>query len=243
MTADTIAAPPEETAPAATDQTLDAANQWAQDYLAKLTGATTKRLARIASNSNGASGGIEPRIGEPTVGQYVAFDVAALSPIQFTGLPPYQPSKVIAAGEAAYLVVYMFVNPMASIPDGFAVPPTVQLETDNSPISRANLRLRNVVTGKLEAVTKADEAGQFTFENVEGGNTTIYGLDRSPTFSHTMRDILDTFILEDPRIMHGVTPILPADGKTVGRRDIFGIDFHYRPALGRPSEFARHDQK
>ena len=124
---ETPAAPPEETAPTAADQSLAAANQWAQDYMAKVTDASTKRLAEIASNSNGANGGIKPHIGEPTVGQYVAFDVAALSPIQFTGLPPYQPSKVIADGEAAYLIVFMWVNPMASIPDGFAVPPTVQL--------------------------------------------------------------------------------------------------------------------
>ena len=124
---ETPAAPPEETAPAATDQNLDAAKQGAQDYLAKLTAATTKRLAQIGSNANGANGGIAPRIGEPTVGQYVAFDVAAASPVQITGLPPYQPGKVIAAGESAYLYVYMFVNPLASIPDGFAVPPTVQL--------------------------------------------------------------------------------------------------------------------
>jgi hypothetical protein len=61
------------------------------------------------------------------VGKYVAFDVAATSPIQLTGLPPYQPGKVIAAGEPAYIVVFTFVNPVASIPDGFAVTPTVQL--------------------------------------------------------------------------------------------------------------------
>jgi hypothetical protein len=124
---ETTAAPTEETAPAAADQKLAAANQWAQDYMAKLTDATTKRLAEIASDSNGSGGGIAPRAGEPTVGQYVAFDVAATSPIQITGLPPYQPSKVIADGEPAYLVAIMFINPMASIPNGFAVPPTVQL--------------------------------------------------------------------------------------------------------------------
>src|SRR5690348_18367013 len=94
---ETPAAPAEGAAPPAPDQAMDAAKQWAQDYMAKLTEATTKRLAEIAGHSNGANGGIAPRIGEPTVGQYVAFDVAATSPIQFTALPPYQPSKVIAA--------------------------------------------------------------------------------------------------------------------------------------------------
>lgn len=123
----TPAAPAEEAAPAAPDQAMDAAKQWAQGYLAKLSEETNRRLAQIGSNSNGSSGGIAPRIGEPTVGQYVAFDVAATSPLQPIALPPYQPSKVIAAGEPAYLVAYMFVNPMASIPNGFAVPPTVQL--------------------------------------------------------------------------------------------------------------------
>ena len=40
---------------------------------------------------------------------------------------------------------------------------------DNAPIPLARLRLRNVVTGKIEAVALANEAGQFTFANVEGG--------------------------------------------------------------------------
>ena len=33
----------------------------------------------------------------------MAFDVAATSPVQFTGPPPYLPSKIIAAGDFAYL--------------------------------------------------------------------------------------------------------------------------------------------
>jgi hypothetical protein len=138
---ETPAAPPEGAAPAAPDQTMDAVKQWAEGYMAKLTEATTKRLAEIASTSNGSSEGIAPRIGEPTVGQYVAFDVAATSPIQPIALPPYQPSKVIAAGEPAYLVAYMFVNPTPSIPNGFAVPPTVQLGGRSW---RATLDLMNV---------------------------------------------------------------------------------------------------
>jgi hypothetical protein len=44
---------------------------------------------------------------------------------------------------------------------------------DNTPIKDANLRLRNVVTGKIEAVTKANEAGEFAFENVNGGSYAV----------------------------------------------------------------------
>lgn len=40
---------------------------------------------------------------------------------------------------------------------------------DNSPIKGANLRLRNVVSGKVEAITKANDVGQFAFENINGG--------------------------------------------------------------------------
>jgi hypothetical protein len=40
---------------------------------------------------------------------------------------------------------------------------------DNTPIQGANLRLRNVVSGKAIAVTKANEYGRFTFESVEPG--------------------------------------------------------------------------
>jgi hypothetical protein len=41
---------------------------------------------------------------------------------------------------------------------------------DNTPIKQANLRLRNVVTGKVEATTVGNDAGQFSFENVPGGS-------------------------------------------------------------------------
>jgi hypothetical protein len=42
--------------------------------------------------------------------------------------------------------------------------------TDNSRIKFANLRLRDVVGGKIEALTKANEVGEFTFENVPAGS-------------------------------------------------------------------------
>ncbi|HEX6463873.1 MAG TPA: carboxypeptidase-like regulatory domain-containing protein [Vicinamibacterales bacterium] len=44
---------------------------------------------------------------------------------------------------------------------------------DSTPAKGADLRLRNVVTGKIAAVTKANEAGQFTFEHVDAGSYVV----------------------------------------------------------------------
>jgi hypothetical protein len=65
--------------------------------------------------------------------------------------------------------------------------------------------------------------------NVIGGESTIYDLDRNPIQSYTMRTALDSLILEDPRILHSVTPVHPADGRTTGIRDLLGIDFIEHP--------------
>jgi hypothetical protein len=44
---------------------------------------------------------------------------------------------------------------------------------DNAPIRQANVRLRNVITGKVEATAVANDAGQFAFENVPGGSYVV----------------------------------------------------------------------
>lgn len=40
---------------------------------------------------------------------------------------------------------------------------------DNTPIPFAKLRLRNMLTGKIEATTVANEAGRFAFTGIESG--------------------------------------------------------------------------
>jgi hypothetical protein len=45
---------------------------------------------------------------------------------------------------------------------------------DNTPIPGAQVQLRNLVTGKVEAKAVTDLAGQFTFSRVEGG---IYAVE------------------------------------------------------------------
>jgi hypothetical protein len=46
-------------------------------------------------------------------------------------------------------------------------------KVDNTPIPGARLQLRNVVSGKVEASTVADQAGQFTFSHLEGGTYVV----------------------------------------------------------------------
>jgi hypothetical protein len=72
-------------------------------------------------------------------------------------------------------------------------------------------------------------------QNVEGGESTIYNLDRKPIQHLMMREPLDSMILEDPRIMHGVTPVYSADGRSLGTRDLLGVDFIYSPHLEQPA--------
>jgi hypothetical protein len=67
--------------------------------------------------------------------------------------------------------------------------------------------------------------------NVEGGQTTLYDLDRRPIWQHTLREPLDSLILDDPRILHGATAVHSLDGREAGVRDMLGVDFLYGPRL------------
>ena len=89
-------------------------------------------------------------IGEPqgtAVGTYVAFDIACTSPIQFFGLPPYAPGKIIAGGEDAFIVAFLFVNPTVDVANGFLVPPTTQLANRNFRVKLDEMNVSDVTVG------------------------------------------------------------------------------------------------
>lgn len=46
-------------------------------------------------------------------------------------------------------------------------------KSDNTPIPSAKIRLRNVLTGKVDATTVANELGQFSFNGSESGSYVI----------------------------------------------------------------------
>jgi hypothetical protein len=128
----------------------DKARQWAESQLVKMRAKSDQRLmdltaersARGAAATNGAIA-----LGGPIVNDYVAFDIACTSPIQFDGLPPYRPGKVIAGGEEAFVVAFLWVNPVVSVTDGFAIPPTVQLAGRNFRVALHELNITDAAVG------------------------------------------------------------------------------------------------
>jgi hypothetical protein len=70
-------------------------------------------------------------------------------------------------------------------------------------------------------------------QNVAGGITTVYS-GEEPLSSCTLREPMDTLLLWDPRVMHGVSPISPLDPAEPGIRDTLLIGYDPAPLLERP---------
>lgn len=56
--------------------------------------------------------------------------------------------------------------------------------------------------------------------NLEGGETVIEDDDGNRLAQFVLRDALDTAVLDDPRVRHGVTPVAPADPALPSCRDV-----------------------
>jgi hypothetical protein len=90
---------------------------------------------------------------------------ALAAPGLWAGPPPgasKEPSGVTAPPGA-----HAVVAPRATTIHGSA------WHADNTPIPHARLRLRNALTGRIEATAVANERGQFAFSGIEGGTYVI----------------------------------------------------------------------
>lgn len=70
--------------------------------------------------------------------------------------------------------------------------------------------------------------------NAKGGIVSIYDDNKQHLESFQLQNILDSYLFEDPRLWHGVTPIISEDGVHPAERGILTFDFHYMPELERP---------
>ncbi|MFT5193293.1 MAG: hypothetical protein ACI9EW_001503 [Cellvibrionaceae bacterium] len=72
-------------------------------------------------------------------------------------------------------------------------------------------------------------------DNVSGGVNTVYDNQRNPLASLTLRQPMDSVLMWDPHVMHGVTPIHPTNPKKQGIRDVLVIGYNYNPSLEPPT--------
>lgn len=64
-------------------------------------------------------------------------------------------------------------------------------------------------------------------DNAAGGLVTVYDDDKQPLQHFQLQRILDSYLFDDARLWHGVTPIVSADGINAGVRGILTFDYHY----------------
>jgi hypothetical protein len=66
--------------------------------------------------------------------------------------------------------------------------------------------------------------------NIQSGMTTIYTLDGRTLGSFTLTEPLDAALVDDARVMHGVTPVEPVDPREPGFRDVLVVTFRRESA-------------
>ncbi|MEU7133543.1 2OG-Fe dioxygenase family protein [Streptomyces sp. NPDC046261] len=62
-------------------------------------------------------------------------------------------------------------------------------------------------------------------ENVRGAESCLYDLRERPLHRASLTEPLETIVLDDRRVLHGVSPLLPAPGAGAGVRDMLLVDF------------------
>lgn len=104
-----------------------------------------------------------------------------------------------------------------------------------------NVRQWSVETHQFRIEARANEAGQPTPEgvhrdgvdyvlvalidrtNIESGTTTIHDASGEQLGEFTLTHALDSALVDDERVFHGVTPVLPSDPSKSAHRDVLVV--------------------
>jgi hypothetical protein len=62
-------------------------------------------------------------------------------------------------------------------------------------------------------------------DNIVSGTTTVYTAAGDPLGSFTLTDALDAALVDDNRVAHGVTAVMPLDRSRPGHRDVLVVTF------------------
>ena len=66
--------------------------------------------------------------------------------------------------------------------------------------------------------------------NIASGTTSIHGLDRGLLGSFTLEAPMDSALVDDHRVFHGVTPVQPLDPDLPAHRDVLVLTFRRETA-------------
>lgn len=66
--------------------------------------------------------------------------------------------------------------------------------------------------------------------NIESGTTTVHALDGRELGSFTLTAACDAALVDDSRVMHGVTPVRPLDSSLAAWRDVLVVTYRRKPA-------------
>ena len=80
-------------------------------------------------------------------------------------------------------------------------------------------------------------------ENITGGLNGVYSNNKELLQKCSLMDNLDSIILWDPKVMHGVASIYPKNSKKVAFRDVLLIGFSHAPKLQSPTGNSDLDYK
>jgi hypothetical protein len=75
-------------------------------------------------------------------------------------------------------------------------------------------------------------------ENVVQGTTTVYDLAKRPLGSFTLTQLFDSTFVDDHRVYHGVTPVIPAEPSQTGHRDVLVVTFRGAASGAPPGQAA-----
>jgi hypothetical protein len=65
-------------------------------------------------------------------------------------------------------------------------------------------------------------------ENISSGTTTVCDLKRQPLGSFTLTEPFDAALVDDNRVAHGVSPVVPLDPSQPAHRDVLVVTFRNR---------------
>lgn len=78
--------------------------------------------------------------------------------------------------------------------------------------------------------------------NAAGGVSTVCDNNGTPLMSRSLQQPMDTLMVWDPYVMHGVNPISPEIPGQQATRDVLLIGYHYRPNSKRPEDPGRNSR-